>query len=312
MPSKPRRDAIVLPILLTCLAYACYNVNDAAIKQMARHMHFSELIFVNAILAIIVLSTYGWLKEGKRAFMTKKWKHIAARATLSQATSVCNILALPHLQLTTFYTIVFTSPFIVALLSTAFLGERPGKRRLGVILAGFAVVLAVFRPGSGLFDVWTLMALAGATFYSGGLVLIRNIMRSPGESRTFIFLASSVVGLAWTAPLLPAHFIMPSPFEWGLFVGSNLLSFVALLAIGRAFAISPTVSLVAPFHYTQIVWAALIGWMFFHETPDARVMTGAAAIIALGLYLIFTETRDRKPGAENAARVIDAETTVGA
>lgn len=299
------RDTVVVPILLTCLSYACYNVNDAALKMLAAKFHYTQIICINSAFVILFLSAWGAWQEGKQAFRTKMWKPVGLRALFSQGVSVCNIFALPHLQLTTFYTIVFTSPFIVALLSMVFLKEKPGPRRLAVILAGFAVVLFVFRPGGGLMNVWLGAALLGAFLYSGQLVLIRHMMRgSTGESRVFMFLAGSAMGILWTAPLLPAHYIAPSLFDWSLFLTCGLIGGSGLLCMSRAFEKAASAAVIVPFHYTQIIWAALLGWLIFGDIPDPRIMAGAAAIIGLGLYLILSESR--------AARIPDAETAVEA
>lgn len=287
-----RRQTIVLPILATCFSYACYNVGDAAMKALAARFHFVQVIFTVSVVLFVVLATYALLHEGRRGFRTKVPWLVLLRSLLSQGVVACNVLALPHVRLSTFYTIVFTSPFMVALLSAWFLKEKLERRRLAVICAGFAVVLFVFRPGGGVANIWQLVVFAAAVFYSLQLVLIRHIMRStPGESRAFMFLVGSVIAMLWTAPFLPAHFVMPTLFEWGLFITTGLFAVGGFLSMIYALEAAESAALIAPYHYTQLIWGTLLGWFIFDEPPEARILSGAAVIMALGLYMLWSENR---------------------
>ncbi len=294
-----RKKSALTAILLTCLAYACYNISDAALKLVAGKFHFSQIMFTNSFFVIFFLSIYGFVREGKKAFRTRKFWPMTLRALFAQVTSICNILAMAHIPLATFYTLVFTSPFIVALLSVVVLKDKLEPRRLAIILAGFAVVLFVFRPGGGIFNGWMLAVLLGSFCYSCQLVIMRHV--GAGESRAFMFMYGALMSMVVMGPLVPGHFILPTPFEWGLFVLMSGIGSTGLMCISYAFQTAPSAAVVAPYHYTQLIWGTLLGWFIFHEVPDMHIMTGAAAIIMAGLYLIYTETRrPRIPDAEMA------------
>jgi drug/metabolite transporter (DMT)-like permease len=79
--------------------------------------------------------------------------------------------------------------------------------------------------------------------------------------------------------------------DYALFLAAGLSSAAGLMCIGIAYQTAPSPTTVAPYHYTQIIWGAIIGYLYFNETPDARLMTGAMMIIGVGLYLILHETR---------------------
>lgn len=283
------RTNVIISILLTCAGYALYNIGDAAIKIMASKYHFSQLFFTNGVVIITFMLIYGWNKDGKKAFRTKKPGLIFLRASIAQIVSLFNLTALPHIPLTTFYTIIFTSPFCVALLSAYFLGDKLNARRMFVILAGFAVILFMFRPGGALLNVWSGFVLMSSFLYAGQMVLIRHIGSS--ESRPFMILCGSALSLIIAAPFLPSHYISPTPYEWGLFLMMGLTSGVGLLCLTHAFQSAPSASIVAPYHYTQIVWGALLGYFIFHEIPKSEVVIGASLIILSGIYLIHCETR---------------------
>jgi S-adenosylmethionine uptake transporter len=296
------RARVTRAIVLACAGYFFFSVGDSVAKILTARFHFSEIIFIAASLTLVLLSIYGGIKEGRKAFRTKKPGLMALRAVMSQIIGACNILALPHVRLTTFYTLIFTSPFLLALLSAVFLKEKIAPRRLAVILAGFSVVLCVFRPGSGLMNPWTAAVLLGAAVYAGQLIVMRRI--GTGESRNFMLMSGACLSLLWTFPLLHSRFIMPELHEWELFATLTLVNIMGILSITHAFQTVPAATILAPYHYTQLVWGALLGWFIFHETPDTQVLMGATAIIALGLYLIYSERRhSRIPVAETAVEV---------
>jgi len=293
------RKTLLTAILLTCIAYASFTFGDTVVKSLTGRFRFPQIMVTSSCLSILLISLYGALREGKKAFTTKKPGLMFARAGVSQVISVCNILALPHVQMTTFYTLVFTSPFWVLLLSVFFLKDRLDARRLGVILFSFAVVVCIFRPGSGLFNIWTALVVTGSMVHACQLILMRRIGLE--ESRAFMMLTGAFLSILVMSPYLPGHFIAPTSGEWALFGLSALLNGIGFLCLTYAFQSAPSASVVAPYHYTQVVWGALTGWFVFHEMPEARVMLGACAIIGAGLYLVWSETRrSRIPDAETA------------
>ncbi|TAL40243.1 MAG: DMT family transporter [Alphaproteobacteria bacterium] len=286
------RKNTLIAIGLTCIAYGYFNIGDAALKMLAGKFHFSQIIVTNCLIIIACMVTSGWIREGRKAFVMHNPKGILLRACLSCAVGILNILAIPHIQLTTFYTLVFTSPFWVALLATVFLKEKLDPHRAAVIMAGFATIAFVFHPGSALFNIWAVLILIGAFFYSCSLIVMRRL--GPKESRTMIITMGSLVSTIVALPFLPFHFIWPTPYEWGLFVLMGTLGSISVTCIAYAYQNAPSAAVVAPYHYTQMIWGTLLGYYLFNEIPDDRIVLGAALIIAAGLYLLVTEAR-RKP-----------------
>ena len=286
---------VLLPILMTCAGYACYNLSDAGLKQLVSptgsNLYFAQVMLISGAAIIFFMGIYGWFKDGKRAFRTKKPGLMFLRAMMATASTLCNLFAFPHISLTTFYTLVFTSPFWVALISAYFFKDKLDRRRVGVILFGFCVVLFIFRPGGSLFDGWAALILASSFVYSWQLMTIRHI--GSGESRSFMFICGSLMNVLVALPFIGGHYAALTLHEWSLFVGIGFVNSVGLLCIGYAFQEAPSASVVAPYHYTQIIWGALLGYYIFHEIPKMETMVGAALIILAGLYLIHHETRQK-------------------
>lgn len=280
---------VLLAVFLTCLGYGMFNVTDACVKMLAAKFHFTQIIFISSACIFTFVSLHGWLTEGKKAFVFYKPKWIFLRGLFNVASILVNVQTIPHVKLTTFYTLIFTSPFWVALLSALFLKEKMETRRVAVILLGFGVIIYIFRPGGDLFNFWTLAVLLNALLYSCMMIIMRYL--GPKASRTAVLAPASLMCVLTMLPFLPAHYIAPTLYEWVLFLLLGGTSSIAIVALSHAYQNSPSAALIAPYHYTQIFWGAVIGYFIFNEIPDMQTMVGAAILIAAGLYLIYGETR---------------------
>jgi len=278
---------LTLSVVMICIGYAVYNLTDAALKALNDAFPVAQVFFTNALIILLLTSLYGWKTEGKKAFTTKKPKLVLFRALFVQAGILCNIFSLPHIRLTTFYTLVFTAPLWVALISAIFLREKMELRRLGVILFGFSVVLFVFRPGGGFFNVWTGSVLFGALCYACQMMIVR--VAGGEESRAFMAISSAALSIILSLPFA-GSFIMPSAHEAWIFLAMGATGAIGFMCVSYAFKFAPSAAAIAPYHYTQLFWGAVLGYLLFNEVPEPRVMTGAALIIAAGLYLLRHET----------------------
>lgn len=283
------RKNVIVSILLTCVAYGYFNIGDATLKILGAKFHFSQILVFNGVVSIVCMAAAGWWKQREKVFVMQRPKLIAWRGVFSVIVSMLNIYAIPHVPLTTFYTLVFTSPLWVAVLAAIFLKEKLERRRLAVILAGFAVILYIFRPGGGMFSLYSLLVLGSAFFFSCTLIVTRRM--GPAENRTMIVISGPALGILISLPYVWAHYIAPTPYEWLLFGLMGFLGAIGLYCIAYAFQNGPSAALLAPFHYTQIIWGALLGYFLFNETPTDSIIVGACVLIAAGLYLIFSETR---------------------
>lgn len=289
LPDK--RQQTLIAIVATCVAYAYFNIGDAATKLMAQKYHFSQIIVFNCTVIITFMCIYGWIRQGRQAFVIRNPKWVLIRAALSVCVGIMNILSLPHIPLTTFYTLVFTSPFWVAILSAFFLREKMEREKIIVIILCFCVIIGMFQPGSGMFNIWALLVLAGAFLYSCSMIVMRYL--GPHESRTMIIVSGSVLSMMVAAPILPFYFVVPTLFDLGVFLIMGVLGAIGIMCVAFGFQTAPSASTVAPFHYTQIVWGALLGYYMFDEVPQKSTMIGAAIIISAGLYLIWREAQRR-------------------
>jgi drug/metabolite transporter (DMT)-like permease len=189
--------------------------------------------------------------------------------------------------------ITFVSPIFIAALSIPLLGETVGWRRWVAALVGLAGVLVIIRPGTGAFHPAAILPVLSSLSWAGTIIVTRRMSGSDSAVTTLAY--SAGVGLVVLTILLPFHWVPPRPAELmlGAFVGlaSTLGHWLVVLAYRYGAA-----SALAPFQYSQLLYATLFGFAIFGTVPDLWTLTGAGLIIASGLAMAYHE-RVRSRGA---------------
>ncbi len=213
------------------------------------------------------------------------------RSLLMVLTTACNFIALQSLRLDQTVTIVFMAPLVVAALAGPLLGEWVGWRRAVAIIVGFAgVVIAMHPTGEGP-STAVLISFAGMLAYAFFMLLTRHL--APIDPPIVTLFYSMIVGTVLGAPLAFSVWSTPATFEvWlmlamlGVFGGLGHWLFIF------AYKLAPA-STVSPFIYAQLLTMVAAGWLVFGDVPDAWTMSGAAIVIASGVYLVHRERRGK-------------------
>ncbi len=176
--------------------------------------------------------------------------------------------------------------FLMTALSALWFKESVGPHRWGAITLGFIGVLIAASPTGGVFQAEALYAFASGATYALMVLMTRWLGPNEGTFRP-VFYYNVGMAVAATAALPLAFTPMPP-------VDSATVALMAVLAIGGHFGVTrafqtASVSLLAPFEYTALLWAALLGYLFWSEVPTANVLVGAAVIFVSGLYLLRRE-----------------------
>ena len=180
----------------------------------------------------------------------------------------------------------FVAPLFVTALSIVFLGESVGVRRWLATAVGLIGVLIILRPGSGAFHPAAFFPLVSALTWACTLIMTRMMSGSERASTTMAY--SSIAGVCVISALVPFVWVAPSWHDilFGIFIGvaSTAGQWIVVLAFRYADA-----SVLAPFSYTQLLWVSILGFLIFGEVPDIWTVTGAAFIVASGLYTAHRE-----------------------
>jgi drug/metabolite transporter (DMT)-like permease len=180
----------------------------------------------------------------------------------------------------------FVAPLFVTALSIIFLNEKVGLRRWFATALGLVGVLIILRPGSSAFHPAAFFPVVSAACWAGTLILTR--MMSGREAVITTMAYSSLTGLAILTAMVPFVWVTPSwqAIALGIFIGvaSTAGQWIVVLAYRYGDA-----SVLAPFSYTQLLWVSILGFFIFGEVPDVWTVTGAAFIVASGLYIAHRE-----------------------
>jgi drug/metabolite transporter (DMT)-like permease len=286
---RPDAQRIGLGIALRVAAMACMAAMFAGVKWTAgQGIPVLEIIFFRNAFAFIPIALYILPTTGLRVLRTRRPLGHLTRSTVGLTGMVCGFSAAALLPLTEATAISFAAPLFMTALSALVLKEKVGRHRWGAVAVGFVGVLIMVRPSPTEFaNVGVLFGLAGALGAAGAMIAIREIGRTePGPTIVFYFtLAGMLVGLA----SLPFGWVAPQPFTLAVLVVMGLLGGVGQLLLTQALKVAP-VAAVAPFDYTQLLWASIFGFLIWGELPRPVTVAGALVVASSGVYILYRET----------------------
>jgi drug/metabolite transporter (DMT)-like permease len=280
----------MLGIAYRVMAMACGAALSGLVKWTGGHgIPVFEIIFFRNAFAFVPLGLYIWRTTGFSVLKTRRPGGHLARATIGLVGMFCGFAAVQHMPLTEAAAFNFAAPLFMTAFSALLLKEVVGPHRWGAVIVGFIGVLIMVRPAPGHFNlIGVSLALTAAIGMAGAGVAIRQIATTErGATIVFYFtLAGTAVGAAGSA----FHWVTPDPTTLGLLILGGLIGGVSQLLITEALRLAP-VGVVAPFDYTQLIWAALIGYLVWGETPALATVVGAVIVAASGAYILHREMR---------------------
>lgn len=273
-------------ILLVLLAMFLFTTTDGAAKYLAAEMAPQQIIWVRYGVIVLILLPLLWQRRGDRLLKTGMPLMHVLRGLLLMVSGTIFIFALESLPLETATAIGFVSPFYVTALSIPLLAEKVGARRWAAVGVGFLGVLLILRPGGAAFEWPMLLPLTSSFCWALGLIITRRMRGS--ERALTILIYSSFVGWLASAPLAWPVWRAPDGLEWSLLIAIGSFNALAQYLVIRAFMMA-SASLLAPFSYSTILWAVLIGAVVFGTLPDGPTVAGATVLVAAGLYVWHRE-----------------------
>jgi len=278
-----------------------FLINDTLLKLASTELPLGQIIFTRGLFAsLLILPMVLGAGAQKDIRLLADWR-VVWRTVAEIFAAFLFLLALFQIPIANANAILQVVPLMVTAAGAVFLGEAVGWRRWTAIVVGFIGVLVVIRPGLARFDAYSLVALASMFFITLRDVMTRIMPR--GLSALTISLLTAVsVGLSGPvfALLTGETWVVPSWRSVGLiFIAVLFLIGGYLTAVD--FMRHGDISVVAPFRYTVIIWAMIVGFLVWHEVPDWLMITGTAIIIATGIYTLYRERKTVNLMSEAAA-----------
>ncbi|MEY4981834.1 MAG: hypothetical protein RIR62_100 [Pseudomonadota bacterium] len=272
------------------VAMAAFTLNDTAMKAAMQHLPLWQAIAMRGLLTLGPLMLVAHLAGGLRLRLPRHDAVVVGIRSLAEVASTLLFLAaLIHMPIANLSAIMQSLPLAVTLAAALVFGERVGWRRMTAILVGFAGVLVIIRPGPAGFDIWSLMGLASVAFVVLRDLATRKLSRAVPSASVAVFASIAVTGTALgLSPL--SGWVMPTARDAGL-----ILAAAACLVVGYNFVIMVMrvgdIGFVAPFRYTSLLWAIVLGWLVFGTLPDGLTLFGAALVVGSGIFTLWRERR---------------------
>jgi drug/metabolite transporter (DMT)-like permease len=271
------------------------------------------MVFFRSAFAIVpVLLIYALRGELASAVYTGRPLGQLGRGLLSTGGMFTNFAALTRLPLADATAISFASPLITVALAAIVLKERVRVYRWSAVVVGFAGVMVMLIPnfeighyagaGAATAAAGSIYAIV-STFCNAGTVIQTRRLTQSETTPSIVFYFSLMCAIAG-AVTLPFGWHQPSASEWVALMATGVLGGIAHIFLTESYR-HATASVVAPFDYTSMLWALLLGYWVFGELPSTLVYVGGAIVAGAGLFVIWRERRlglQRPPEAEGPRR----------
>lgn len=278
--------------LLMVVSMFAFTAGDAVVKLITQSVPLTQTMFLRG-----ALTTVGLLLIARMSG-TLNWQVpprdrplLAWRSVAEVSCSILFFIALMRMPLANATAIMQTLPLMVTLAGFVFLGEPVGWRRILAIILGFVGMLMVIQPGGSDFNLWSLLAVMSML-----LVVLRDLV-----TRRMSSAMPTIMIAVFTSATVTLVSLAGSAFEdWGPVTGSAVmliplaastllvgyLSIVATMRVGE-------LGFVAPFRYTALFWALLLGWWLFDTLPNRLALAGGGLVTLTGIYTLWRERKRR-------------------
>ncbi|MDX6751849.1 DMT family transporter [Geminicoccaceae bacterium 1502E] len=272
---------------LAALSYLSFSTADALIKGSSAAYSVFQIATVMSLFALLPVVVLGLAQGGVRGLLPNRWGLVLLRGVLTATGSICAWLAFSMLPLADGYAILFAAPMLVTVLSAVILREEVGWRRWLATGIGFAGVMVMVRPDFATLELGHGLALAGASCGALSFVVLKRIGTRERSAPVLFILFLSI--LAASLPMTVRDFVMPDLTGLLAMAVAGLLMGMGQTGLVLATRSAPAV-VVAPFQYSQMIWAVLFGALLFGDRPTPMLFAGMALVVGSGLFILWRET----------------------
>jgi drug/metabolite transporter (DMT)-like permease len=267
-------------------AMAVVPFMDAIAKHLSSHLPVIEIVWARYFFHFIFFAPFALYHHGKSALWPKRPLLQLTRGGFLLGSTILFFAALAKMPIADALALVFVSPLIVTALAPAVLGEKVGIRRWAAVFVGFAGALIIIKPGSGVLQGASLLALGAGIVYSFYLLSTRKLSGSAPPIVTLTFTA--LLGALSMSLLVIPVFIMPDRTQLLLMVLMGVIAACGHYLIIKSLEMA-SASLLAPLSYSEIVVATILGYVIFGDLPDIQTWIGIFIIVCCGLYISWRE-----------------------
>jgi drug/metabolite transporter (DMT)-like permease len=275
-------------ILLMLGAGLCFAALDATSKHLTQTFSVPMLVWARYTVHFVLMVIFLAPSMRARLIATQHPFALTARALMLVGTTGFAMAGISIMPLAESTALLFVTPLIVVLLASWLLKESVSRGRWIAVAAGFAGALLIARPGGAMsLQGIVLMSLAAACY---SIYQVQTRQMSVTESTVTMLFYTALVGTVSMSLAAPLYWggPMPDPLQALGIASLGIYGGTGHLLMTRAFRHAPA-STLSPFLYAQLVWAMLLGWMFYDHLPDLLSIAGMAVIAGSSLSIALSE-----------------------
>ena len=283
--------APIIGIVFVSTGLSLNAVKDGFAKLLGSHYPPLLLVWMHLAFTCAILIPIVWKKYGPGMLVPRQLSMQVLRSFLFVLGISLFYWSLNYIPLADTTSMVFIAPIVVTALSPILLDEKLDLHRSLAVIAGFIGVLVILRPDFHGDRIGYVIGLGAGS--SLGLFYMANRKLAEKQPQLVAVTYTAMIGTILLQPVVPFIWAVPAPNEVSLLTG-----FLLLATIGQIFLISAfryaTASALAPFQYTQLIAATIVGVLIFDTFPDVLTWLGIALVVSAGLYIALRETLTTK------------------
>lgn len=260
-----------------------FAAGDALAKLLTDNFHPVQIIWfrqAGLFLGVCVLLAI----KGLSVLSSKQPRLQITRGVLVIGSSLLFVFAVRHAPLADAVAASFVAPFFLTIFGATILKESVGFRRWSAVVVGFIGALVVIRPGMGVIHPAVMLVVVAAVLFAARQVIGR-FLSTTDKTITTIAYTAIVSSFVISIPLPFVWQTPEQPIQWLFFLGLALSGALGEILIIKALEVAEA-AVVAPIHYTILIWATVYGYLVFGDLPDRWTFIGTAIIVLAGLYTI--------------------------
>ncbi len=275
-------------------AMAFISVQEAFAKYLGESMPIAQVVWARYLGHLLLMLVVLWPKYGSSIVRANRLSMQVLRSMILLVDTGCFFYGLTMIGLAEATAIFFCVPALVIIISMPLLGEKVKMTALIAIAVGFIGTLVIVRPGADLASESNMLLGAFFIFCAACCTAVYNVITrklANSDPLPVTLFYTAMIGALVSSLLVPFFWQMPQgAMQWAALISIGLFGGVAHSLIIAAHQYTAA-TVVAPFMFTQIFWAILLGWLMFSQLPDLYDYMGGAIVIVSGLFLLVSGRR---------------------
>lgn len=287
---RKHQNRAVLGVLLMIGGLALYPLSDAFIKHLMGTYSVHQTSFLRALTRLAPLLIAMFVQGGPRKILgTQHPQRHLVRLAVNLAYTYAFMYAFSLGSLTVIYTLSYTSPIFMIILSALMLKESVGWEKWAAAGIGMVGVIVAIRPGSNVFELVSIVVLLGTFLGALNKILMRKLAST--EHSLAIAIYPNLMMIVVTLPLLMTTWKSMPLEHWGLFAIVGAFTALGQYCIAQSLRYTQA-STLAPVDYSTFFWVVALDFFWWQKSPDIYTLSGAAIIVGSNLYILYCTKRD--------------------